>query len=235
MPTLRLVGEETTLPSELDFADWVVEENLSLGQIKRLLQRPSFKAMIQKAGWPHRNPHGFRRLIEPDNGSSLQWHSSEIVIPEASGATFTVQHLDIIEVVRFLIGHEPFAPDLSYAPVREFNSDEGHIYSQPYTADHWWQIQEKMPAGATVVPILWMSDKTQVTQLRGDRSLHPCYVSILNLSNEARRQYTRPTILPVAFVPIIPRDHDNKDRLQQMIFHYTMDCVFRSTYTIDRI
>ncbi len=61
---------------------------------------------------------------------------------------YIMYYLDIILVIQFLIGHQPFAPHLAYTPVRrylinnpensELDNKDKRIYGKMYTADWWW-------------------------------------------------------------------------------------------------
>ncbi|KAF8248626.1 hypothetical protein K440DRAFT_649801 [Wilcoxina mikolae CBS 423.85] len=61
-----------------------------------------------------------------------------------------------------------------------------------WTADWWWKIQESLPDGSTVVPVILGSDKTMLSTLSGDKSAWPVYLSIGNLSKAKRRSVKCP-------------------------------------------
>ena len=48
--------------------------------------------------------------------------------------------------------------------------------------------QKNLPEGATIAPIIIASDKTQLTQFRGDKSAWPVYISIGNIAKAKRRE-----------------------------------------------
>ena len=169
-------------------------------------------------------------------GSSFQmsWQKKALHYPEFN-LQLVVHYVDIIEIVRFLIGHQPFEKDIVYAPIREYNSSHHRIYTQAHTADAWWKLQDQVPEGATVVPIQWMSDKTHLTDHKGDRYAHACYVSIMNISREVRRQNNRPATLPFAILPIVPKKdkacigEKYTNELKRQVFHDAMEIIFERT------
>jgi hypothetical protein len=72
-----------------------------------------------------------------------------------------------------------------------------------HTGDWWWNIQQQLPEGATVVPLLLGSDKTLLTQHQGDTSVWPVYLTIGNLSSQIRRSQTRPGSILLGFIPVV--------------------------------
>ncbi len=44
-----------------------------------------------------------------------------------------VQYQDIIQVIRFLIGHKSFETNLTYASVRQYNDNDERIYNEMHT------------------------------------------------------------------------------------------------------
>src|ERR1700753_3948820 len=61
-------------------------------------------------------------------------------------------------------------------------------------------IQMKLPDGATLVPIILASDKTQLTQMSGDKQAWPVYITIGNISKEVRHQISNHGVLLLAFL-----------------------------------
>ncbi|KAF8590955.1 hypothetical protein K439DRAFT_1644482 [Ramaria rubella] len=45
-----------------------------------------------------------------------------------------------------------------------------HIYNKMSTADWWWEVQEKLPPGVTISPVILASDKTKLSQFSGDKA-----------------------------------------------------------------
>src|SRR5690606_17880754 len=55
-----------------------------------------------------------------------------------------------------------------------------------YTGDWWYEEQEKIPIGSTLVPILFAIDGTQLSTHSGDHELRPLYMSVGNLPSSLR-------------------------------------------------
>ncbi|KAF7511721.1 hypothetical protein GJ744_003452 [Endocarpon pusillum] len=104
-----------------------------------------------------------------------------------------------VDIIRFLLGHQPFAPNLSYAPVRLVNSDNTRIHNEMLTANCWWDVQKQLPPKSTVVPLIISTDKTQLTQHNGEQASWPVYLTIGNLDKATRRAQAQPSIILLQF------------------------------------
>ena len=116
---------------------------------------------------------------------------------------YSIKYRNVIGALQFLIGHPPFADNLTYAPIRQYNSADLRMFSEMATGDWWWSIQEQLPENATVVPLLLATDKTRLTQHHGDQLAWPVYLTIGNLDRKTRRQPNRPGIVLLGFIPIV--------------------------------
>ncbi|KAH6117806.1 hypothetical protein HBI64_184020 [Parastagonospora nodorum] len=56
------------------------------------------------------------------------------------------------------------------------------VYHELHSGDWWWNIQQSLLDGATVVPIIISVNKTQLSLILGDVAAWPVYVTIRNLS-----------------------------------------------------
>lgn len=62
--------------------------------------------------------------------------------------------------------------------------------------------QKSVPSGATIAPIILSSDKTQLSQFRGDKSAWPVYLTIGNLAKEARRSPSMHGTILLGYIPV---------------------------------
>ena len=85
-------------------------------------------------------------------------------------------------------------------------------------------VEAKTP-GATIVPIILASDKTQVTSF-GGKSVYPVYVTIGNIPKEIRRKPSTHTQALLAYLPVSPLDHiesaTSRRRAVPNLFHLCM-------------
>ncbi len=96
------------------------------------------------------------------------WKVAEVEVEQETIGSppkrYPIRYRDIVKVIKFLLGHSPFAHRLSFAPVRQFSGtgNDNRIYNEMHTADWWWRTQEEIPDGGTVIPILLATDKTML-------------------------------------------------------------------------
>ncbi|KAG2144440.1 uncharacterized protein EDB93DRAFT_1241288 [Suillus bovinus] len=95
-----------------------------------------------------------RGNLEDENGAPLQ-------------EELKLWSCDPVECVKELIGNPFFKEDMAYSPARAY-------------ADHTGQHRQKaLPKGAMIAPIILSSDKTSLSQFKGDKSAWPldCFTS----------------------------------------------------------
>ncbi|KAJ7467254.1 hypothetical protein B0H11DRAFT_2159564 [Mycena galericulata] len=77
------------------------------------------------------------------------------------------------------------------------------MYGSYSTAKWWWSTQtqiEKDNPGATIIPILLSSDKTQLTMF-GNKTAYPVYMTIGNIPKEIRHKPSRRAYVLLAYLP----------------------------------
>jgi hypothetical protein len=135
---------------------------------------------------------------------------------------YTIRYRNALSVVRFLLGFPAFRDEMTYAPVHLHTPEGNRVYSELHTADWWWETQQKLPPNATVVPIMLSSDKTMLSQHRGDVSVWPVYLTIGNLSSTARRKQTVPGAILLGLIPVTKAINQSPE-LKAEIYHRSMD------------
>jgi hypothetical protein len=199
---------------EWGFSEWLINNHVSAAAMQDV-----FHANEEIPAWSQvctiKSVKAFHRVVEtipygiPGDGVVER----TITMPGTDtgrSLEYTVRFRSVISIIRFLIGHLAFKANLSYAPVRLFKDSEKTqlIWNEMHTGSWWWDQQKSLPVGATLVPVLIASDKTQMTQHHGDKSSHPVYITIGNLDKATRRSQSRPSKVLLGFLPIVPRrDH----------------------------
>ncbi|KAJ7736807.1 hypothetical protein B0H16DRAFT_1326346 [Mycena metata] len=133
---------------------------------------------------------------------------SEVVV---AGEVFELYSRNIIECVRALFGDTDFAPYLFVVPERHYADKDQTIrlYHNMHTAKWWWSTQEQVEQdnpGATIIPILLSSDKTQLTMF-GNQTAYPVYMTIGNIPKEIRRKPSRRAYVLLAYLPTSRLSH----------------------------
>ncbi|OJT02126.1 hypothetical protein TRAPUB_7421 [Trametes pubescens] len=132
----------------------------------------------------------------------------EIVI---AGEAFEVYFRDVVECIRALFRDPEFAPFLLLTPERHYADADHtvHVYFEMNTGKWWWVTQTELDSlrpGATVVPIIISSDKTQLT-LIGNKSAYPVYMTLGNLPKDIRAKPSRRGQILLAYLPTTRLDH----------------------------
>jgi hypothetical protein len=193
--------------------------DIHLGRIHQLLSFSSHNELMSKI---HNIPYGI-----PDD----VWKISEIEVEQEiiglAPSTYQIRYRDIVKVLQFLIGHEPFKYHLSYAFVRQFSGAgiDNRIYNEIHTANWWWRTQEEIPDSGTIIPILLASDKTMLLSLHhGDQSVLPIYITIGNLDRKTRRKQTVPGSILLGFLPITS---ETADKSKAHVYHTAMKLILK--------
>jgi len=103
----------------------------------------------------------------------------------------TLYYMDIFKCIQFLLAHFPFQAHVHFALVRRTDSEGRQLYSEINTGDWWWDTQDLLPARATIVPVICVSNKTHLTNLSCDHHAWPLYVTIANIQKDIRQTHDK--------------------------------------------
>ena len=83
------------------------------------------------------------------------------------------------------------------------------------SADWWWDTQNQLPAGATIVPVISLSDKTHLTNVSGDQYTWLLYLTIGNIGEDILRTPTERAWILLGLIPCPPNGANNIDKVWQ--------------------
>ena len=112
---------------------------------------------------------------------------------------------NVLQCIQLLLGHLPFGEHTVYSPIRIFDTNGHRIYNEINTGDWWWDTQDRVPEGGTLVPLLFGSDKTHLTNFSGDKAAWPLYMTLGNINKDIRRQSSKRAWVLVALLPVPPK------------------------------
>ncbi|THU75786.1 hypothetical protein K435DRAFT_814023, partial [Dendrothele bispora CBS 962.96] len=160
-------------------------------------------------GISYKNSTELNEIIDHEIPSQRpSFHCTEVVI---AGEAFDLYKRDILECIRALYKSPEHARYLCVAPERHYSDADktSRLYHDLYTGKWWWSTQkalEEDKPGATIVPVILSSDKTQVTLFR-NKSAYPVYLTIGNLPKEIRRKPSQQGQILLAYLPTTKLEH----------------------------
>ncbi|KAN0083693.1 hypothetical protein V8E54_002781, partial [Elaphomyces granulatus] len=141
--------------SEFDYAlaMFFHQRQLTKGDVTAFFQDNKLSPIFDQLSF-HNADEWYAKLNSISYGLSIEnWKTATVTVPSsitgARSQPYAVQYQNVENVVRFLLGRTQFKDNLTYSPIRLWND----VY-------WWWGMQEKLPDGGTVVPLLIGIDKT---------------------------------------------------------------------------
>ncbi|KAH9058056.1 hypothetical protein EDB87DRAFT_1675459 [Lactarius vividus] len=190
----------TPFQSQRDWevARWAKMRGPSSSAVTELLAIPE---VVERLGLSYSTTNELNSVIDKLPGPPP--FKSDVL--EVGGEHLHFYHRDIILCIQTLFGNPEFAQDLVFAPERHYADAERtcRVYSEMHTGDWWWSVQtslESIRPGATVVPVIISSDKTQLTLFRG-KSAYPIYLAVGNIPKDIRRKPSRGAQMLVGYIP----------------------------------
>ncbi|KIN93699.1 hypothetical protein M404DRAFT_35826 [Pisolithus tinctorius Marx 270] len=143
-----------------------------------------------------------------------------------TGKKIDLIYRDGLEVVESLFGNPIFAQNMTFDPLRIQRNGEEE-YGEWFTAQEATRIQDTLPDGATLVPVIAASDKTPITRYTGGLEMHPLFLTIANIDADVHMKATAHAWQCVAFVPIVKFEvhSDYQTILQSRLWHKCVDIV----------
>ena len=77
------------------------------------------------------------------------------------------------------------------------------------TGNWWWDTQDQLPAGETIVPVICASNKTHLTNFLSGQNAWPLYLMISNIRKDIRHTTTKRSWMLVGLIPCSPKGAKN--------------------------
>ncbi|KAG8774622.1 hypothetical protein FRC12_001886 [Ceratobasidium sp. 428] len=130
---------------------------------------------------------------------------STLLVPRPDGVLADVPARDPIAIIVQLISTQRFSGCIRYAPVQWTSGPGGkRLYGEMCTANWWWRVQNILGfgRGATVIAVIISSDKTNLSEVSGNKRAWPVYISIGNISKDLRRKPSEHGMMLLGYVPV---------------------------------
>ncbi|KAF7290282.1 hypothetical protein MIND_01342200 [Mycena indigotica] len=235
-------GEDACSPfpslDDWDVARWLVRSGLSQGSIDEFLHLKNVQGKLDP---PFATSRAFFKHIDA-LPTGPQWMCTPMTVTgdemdgngERKVEVVELWHRNPLQCIAELLGNPAFKEDQTFKPMRLFRTRDtltGELKNQEYdemwTGTWWWDTQDLLEDGATIIPIILSSDKTQLSSFAGDKQAWPVYISIGNISKSIRRQpNSRATVL-LGYIPVPKLDCYSKTARKVAAYQIFHDCMRR--------
>ncbi|KAF7303341.1 hypothetical protein MIND_00561800 [Mycena indigotica] len=218
-------GEQACSPfpslEDWDIGRWLIRSGLSQGSIDEFLHlKKASPRQACPAFWDESS------ILETFKGDELDGDG------RAKVEVLELWHRDPLECIAELLGNPNFKKEQTFKPMRLFRTRDqstGELgnreYDEMWTGTWWWDTQDLLDDGATIVPVILSSDKTQLSSFAGDKQAWPVYISIGNISKSIRRQpNSRATVL-LGYIPVPKLDCYSKGARKMAAYQVFHDCM----------
>ncbi|KAK6971784.1 hypothetical protein R3P38DRAFT_3495771 [Favolaschia claudopus] len=209
---------------------------------------------LSKVGISGKNVDEFLKLNKVKDGAKPSYHNSRAFFKKIdslpTGPEWTCELLEIqgdekdahgrkkkeelefwkrnpIECIKELMGNAAFRNKMRYAPQRVYRDKEGKCreFNEMWTGEWWWNIQDLLPEGVTICPVILSSDKTRLSTFSGDKQAWPVYLSIGNISKDTRRKPSERATVLLGYIPVTKLrcfSEKNRSAAGYQLFHRCM-------------
>ncbi|KAI0337580.1 hypothetical protein BDW22DRAFT_1465461 [Trametopsis cervina] len=134
---------------------------------------------------------------------------------------------DPVKCIEDLLSNPMFEEHLHYAAERTYEDSERMrpIFGEMWTGEWWEETQKLLPKGATIVPVILASDKTQLSTFSGDKSAWPVYLTIGNLPKSLRRSSSAHATVLIGYLPVAKLECFSKAKRSLFGYQLFHDCM----------
>ncbi|KAA1474227.1 hypothetical protein DENSPDRAFT_866389 [Dentipellis sp. KUC8613] len=228
--TRNVVDKENTniwapFRSKLDWsmAYWAKTRGPSSSALSELFKMDD---LTERLGLSYRTVTELNEVIDKHLPGRPKFRVEPISI---GGEVYDVYFRDVIPCIRALFENPEFTKHLLLAPERQYQDADKtiHAYNEMNTGTWWWSVQSQLKDGATIIPIIISSDKTQLTMFR-NKSAYPLYLTIGNIPKDIRRKPSRQAQVLIGYLPTAKLNHiTNKTARRRAIGNLFHECLRR--------
>ncbi|KAG2054209.1 hypothetical protein BDR06DRAFT_1050430 [Suillus hirtellus] len=156
-----------------------------------------------------------------------------------AGEAFDIYYQDVLECIKALYSDPDFVDYLVFTPECHSTDDNEmvRLYSDMHTGKWWWNTQKKLDKqwpGATIVPVIILTDKTQVTMFR-NKTAYPVYLTIGNIPKDIRHKPSWRAHILLAYLPTTHLKHiTNKASHRRSVVNLYHACMARMLSPLEK-
>ncbi|KXN84447.1 hypothetical protein AN958_12599, partial [Leucoagaricus sp. SymC.cos] len=158
------------------------------------------------------------------------WMYKEIHMPYSTKIPIHLYYQDPLKCLESLLQNPPLKDYLHYSPFCLYKKAGNlmRVYTEWLSGDSAWDMQNKLPSGATLLGTILFSDKTNISAMTGGRVAHPLLISSLNIFMDFWNKASNHAFLLLALLPIPKFLHQKPaihSLLESQLFHECLDIV----------
>ncbi len=173
--------------NQLDYilAHYFAESEITKRNVDKFLFNPLMKLITKKLSYC--NVDKWLEKLSAKSWGILDDKWTEHNLELKSGVdkivvqSLTIQSRNVIDCLRFFMGHPGFWENQTYQPFHIYNQNDDRVYNEMYAGNWWWEKQKELLVETTIIPILLASGKTVMSLSYKDQVFWPVYVTIGNL------------------------------------------------------
>ncbi|KAJ3748273.1 hypothetical protein EV360DRAFT_97749 [Lentinula raphanica] len=184
----------------------------------------AIEGVAQALGLSYRNSLELNELIDKRLPSRRPaFARTEVIV---GGEAFDLYARPILDCIRALYGNPEHSQYLCFTPERHYtDADRTMRLYHDLNTGRCLKALEKDKPGATIIPLIISSDKTQITLFR-NKSAYPVYMTIGNLPKEIRRKPSQQGQILLAYLPTSRLEHvTNKSARRRMVTNLFHACM----------
>ncbi|KJA19341.1 hypothetical protein HYPSUDRAFT_1096163 [Hypholoma sublateritium FD-334 SS-4] len=189
----------------------------------------NIEGVAERLGLSFKNSLELNKLIDQSLPGRPHFEHHEILV---GNEVCDVYFRDITACIKALFGDPSFAPYLMILPEKHYTDERRtkRMYHDMNTGRWWWLTQEELEKdkpGATILPVIISTDKTQLTTFK-NKTAYPLYLTLGNIPKEIRRKPSNRAYILLAYLPTTKLENvPNKSARRRQLANLYHACLGR--------